>query len=514
MNRLATLGLVLLLLAAPLFGAISSMAQPTTITVGSLLPLTGDLQSYGERAKAAVEVAVEDMNKFLEEQNAWFRLKLVVEDTQTKPDVAVQKFNSLIAQNIKLIVGPMTSAEVKKLKDLADQNNVLLISPSSTAIELAIPGDNVFRFCPADDIQSKAIGALARDLGIKAVVVVNRADTWGEGLKDATIDVLKANGIEVKNVYSYNPESPGFTAIASSVNNDVEALLKEYNPAQVAVVAIGFNEIVQLFKEAAKYPTLAKVPWLGSDGTAVLSEFTEDPVAARFGTNVLFINPIFSPAASAVQDDLKKKVEAKIGQEPDAYAMAAHDAIVAITLALLQTGPIEDPDEMVNRIKQLLPEITLSDDFAKFAATGKFPLNDAGDRGTADYDWFILYMEGGKAKWVKAGVYKGIEDRNEFYKLPDGKTYLDIYSEKFGVEVKPTQPPPQTQTQTVTQTVTQTQTAPGEAKTVTVTQTVKETVTVTQTETVTETAGGGNTLTIALAILVVILAVALALRMR
>ncbi len=441
--KLAAILLAALMLAAPIMGAVGAQAQPTTITIGALLPLTGDLQSYGERAKAAVEVAVDEMNNYLEQQNAWFRLQLVVEDTQTKPDVAVQKFNALVAQNIKFIVGPMTSAEVKKLKDLADQNNVLIISPSSTAIELAIPGDNVFRFCPADDVQSQAIGALANDLGLKAVVIINRADTWGNGLKDATVEVLQGEGIEVANVYSYNPESPGFTGIASSANNDVKDLLdnRGYKPSEVAVIAIGFNEVVQLFKEAQKYEYLSKVPWIGSDGTAMLSEFTEDPVAARFGTSVLFINPIFSPAASDVQDRVKQAVQAKIGQEPDAYALAAHDAVVAITLALLQAGPTDDPDAMVNSVKQLLPEITTSDEFAQFAATGKFPLNDAGDRGTADYDWFMILEVNGKAQWVKAGVYKGIENKNYFEKLPNGKTYLEMFQEKFAAAAEQPQQP-------------------------------------------------------------------------
>ncbi len=441
--RLIAVLLAALMIAAPILGAVGAQAQPTTITIGALLPLTGDLQSYGERAKAAVEVAVDEMNAYLEQENAWFRLQLIVEDTQTKPDVAVQKFNALVAQNVKFIVGPMTSAEVKKLKDLADQNNVLIISPSSTAIELAIPGDNVFRFCPADDVQSQAIGALANDLGLKAVVIINRADTWGNGLKDATVNILQDEGIEVVNVYSYNPESPGFTGIASSANNDVKALLdnRGYKPADVAIIAIGFNEVVQLFKEAQKYEYLAKVPWIGSDGTAMLSEFTQDPVAAKFGTSVLFINPIFSPAASDVQDKVKQAVQAKIGQEPDAYALAAHDAVVAITLALLQAGPTDDPDAMVNAVKQMLPEITTSDEFAQFAATGKFPLNDAGDRGTADYDWFMIMNVDGKAQWVKAGVYKGIENKNYFDKLPNGKTYLEMFQARFAVTGEMTEQP-------------------------------------------------------------------------
>jgi branched-chain amino acid transport system substrate-binding protein len=440
--RLASaLAFLALIAAAPALGlADVALAQPQTITIGALLPLTGDLQSYGVRAKAAVEVAVKDMNEYLEQQNAWFRFELVVVDTQTKPDVAVQQFNSLIAQGIKFVVGPMTSAEVKKLKDLADQNNVLLISPSSTAIELAIPGDNVFRFCPADDVQSKAIGALARELGIKAVVIINRADTWGEGLAKATRAVLEELGVEVKNVYSYNPESPNFSAIASSAANDVRELVEKYGRDKVAVVAIGFKEIVQLFQQAANYKELREVPWFGSDGTANLSEFVRDPVASRFSIETLFINPIFSPAATEVQERVKAEVKEMIGEEPDAYSYAAYDAVVALALALLKVGPMDDPDALVNAVKEVLPEITVSDEFARLAATGKFPLNEAGDRATADYDWWIVSDIGGQPEWIKVGVYKGVEDTNEWLTLPNGKTFPEMFRERFAPAMEQPQP--------------------------------------------------------------------------
>ena len=434
-GRIYALMLIAMMLIAPIVAAVATAQQePVTITIGALLPLTGDLQSYGERAKAAVEFAVDQMNNYLEQENAWFRLQLVVEDTQTQPDIAVQKFNNLVAQGIKFIVGPMTSAEVKSLKDLANQQNVLIISPSSTAIELAIPDDNVFRFCPADDVQSKAIGTLVDELGIKSVVIIYRDDTWGDGLRQATEQVLADKGIEVANVYSYNPESPGFATIVSNVNNDVKNLLNEYKTNEVAVIVIGFNEVKDLFLEARKYPDLSKVLWVGSDGTALLTEIVDDPNSGKFAKEVMFINPIFSPAATDVQQQVAAYVEQELGTQPDAYSLAAHDAVVAITLALLQAGPMEDPDQMVNTVKQLLPDITTSDEFAQFAATGKFPLNDAGDRATADYDWWVVVeKQENEYDWAKAGTYKGLDDANEWIQVAElgGKTFPEAFNEKF-----------------------------------------------------------------------------------
>lgn len=490
--RVLSIVLITLLVVAPILSSASfrvAKAEPVTITIGALLPLTGDLQSYGEREQVAVKFAVDEMNKYLEENNAWFRLKILVEDTQTKPDIAVQKFSDLVAQGVKFIVGPVTSAEVKKLKDLADQNNVLIISPSSTAISLAIPNDNVFRFCPADNVQSKATSKILQDAGIKVIVIINRADTWGEGLKEAIINSASEKGIETDKVFSYNAESPDFPGIVTQVNDEIGNLLKQYKPSEIGIVVIGFNEVAQLFSTAAKYPNLKKVPWFGSDGTALLTEITSNPVAAQFASDVLFINPIFSPAATDEQEKVKQYVVQQIGAEPDAYSYAAHDAVVALALAILQAGPTDDMDQLVNKVKELLPQITTSDEFAQFAATGKFPLNDAGDRATADYDWWLTAKVGDKYDWVKAGSYKGLEDKNVFTPLDvfGGKTYLEELQAVFG----------------------------GEAGGATTTTTTVATTPAETTGTGTAEAGGTNTgLIIGIVILIIIIIVAAAFAFR
>ena len=408
--------------------------QYVTIKIGALLPLTGDLQSYGQRASAAIEYAVQEMNDYLAQHNASFRLELVVENTETKPDIAVQKMNTLVAQGVKFVVGPMTSAEVKKVKQIADQNKVLVISPSSTAIELAIPGDYIYRFCPADDVQSKVIGKLAEDLGIKAVVIVNRADTWGQGLMNATKNVLESKGVEVYKVHPYDPEAKPFSQIASDLNNEVQELVNEYGRDKVAVVAISFGEIADLFQIAQNYPILSQVLWIGSDGTAKLDEITTNPDAADFAVKTLFINPIFSPAPTSVADKVAQYVKQKTGSEPDAYALAAHDAVVAIALAIMQAPQdyLNNPDKLVDFVKQKIPEIVSSDEFAKLSATGKFTLNEAGDRATADYDLWIVQEQNGQYQWVKVGTYYGNEQKIEWITLPNGKTFPELFAERFG----------------------------------------------------------------------------------
>lgn len=68
------------------------------VPIGALLPLSGPLGQFGENDKVAVELAVAEVNEFLEKIGAGWRLKLYVEDTETKPEVALEKLMSLHAK--------------------------------------------------------------------------------------------------------------------------------------------------------------------------------------------------------------------------------------------------------------------------------------------------------------------------------------------------------------------------------------------------------------------------------
>jgi len=58
------------------------------ILIGSLMPLTGDLATYGANSKVAIEFAAEEVNAFLKASGAKWTLKIITEDTETKPDGA------------------------------------------------------------------------------------------------------------------------------------------------------------------------------------------------------------------------------------------------------------------------------------------------------------------------------------------------------------------------------------------------------------------------------------------
>lgn len=367
------------------------------IPIGALLPLTGGLASYGENSKVAIEIAVEEVNEFLEKLGSPARIKLLVEDTGTDPDIALEKLMSLAAKGVKIVIGPQSSGEVRNLKSYADANKILLISQSSTAPALAIPDDYVYRFCPDDTIQGPAIAKVMWNDGIKYIVPIWRGDEWGDGLVEAAAKAFKELGGVVDEGIRYARDAKEFSSEVKVLAQKVQALVDRYGKDKVAVYYVAFGEAVTLFTQARDYDILWEVKWYGSDGTAKLDELIKEPLAAEFAMKTEFINPIFAATKSEKYKSLVAKLEERLGRSPDTYAIAAYDEVWVVALALLAVGEYD-----AEKVKKVLPDVAK----AYFGASGWIVLNEAGDRAFADYELWKIVKEDDEYIWKLAGVYE------------------------------------------------------------------------------------------------------------
>ncbi|MDJ0273858.1 MAG: ABC transporter substrate-binding protein [Nitrososphaerota archaeon] len=376
---------------------VTAAGLPSEVTIGALLPLTGDLASYGENSRAALELALSEINDYLKRIGAGFTIKLVIEDTETKPETADAKLKSLHARGITLIVGPQTSGEVRRIKGYADSNKILLVSQSSTAPDLAIPDDFVLRFCPDDTIQGPIGPRLAKELGATHIIYVWRGDAWGDGLYRTSSDEAKKLGLTIAGEIRYAPEKKEFSAEAATLADTVKKLINQgVDPKKIFIEYVAFGEAVAFMSAAADYPELAQVRWFGSDGTAQLAEVLQDPKISAFVANVKWVNPLFAPAENEKKQKVMNYVKQKLGREPDAYAYAAYDILWVYALTILQVQKVD-----ADLIRKAMPEVARS----YYGAIGRVVLNAAGDLAGADYDLWVVQKAGDKYQWVKAGVY-------------------------------------------------------------------------------------------------------------
>jgi branched-chain amino acid transport system substrate-binding protein len=370
------------------------------IDIGALLPLTGALGSYGQHSQAAIMLAQSDVNAFLQKAGATFTIKILVEDTETKPDVALQKIQSLAAQGVKLYVGPQTSGEARNIITYADSNQLVLVSQSSTAPDLAIPGDFLFRFCPDDNHQGPIGPDLFHNLGITNIIYVQRGDAWGDGLFKASSAEATKVGLTIAPAIRYDPTAAEFSSEAKALDDQVKSLMSSGVTAdKIGIELMAFAEATAFLVAAKDYPELKQVHWFGSDGTAQLAELTKDPVAAAFASQIKWVNPIFAPSTNVKYQKVTAYVQQQTGSGADTYAYAAYDAVWVLTLALMQVQKYDG-----NAVRNVLSDVAAN----YYGAIGWVNLNAAGDLASADYWlWIVVPTTGGAYSWSQVGTYSG-----------------------------------------------------------------------------------------------------------
>ena len=186
---------------------VSQIVQPTTpqmtedsedISIGIVLPLTGRFSyASGSPLLQSFELARSEINAA---HPHGVELRLIVEDDQSTIEGAVAAFNKLIHQDgVSVILGPVNSDQTKETFPIAQENQVVAISPTSAARGLSAIGDFVFRVALTTDILiPKGIEVTQTRLGYQRVATLyDEADLFSTDGDASVQEVLAAKGIEV-----------------------------------------------------------------------------------------------------------------------------------------------------------------------------------------------------------------------------------------------------------------------------------------------------------------------------
>ena len=380
----------------------SSTPSPSLVNVdiGVILPSIGDVFSYGQDNSIAIQLGVTDFNRYLEDNSVPWRLNTILLDTQLDPHAALEKIQLLNARNIKLILGPESSAEIRNIKSYVDTNDMVLISPSSTTPALAVE-DNIFRLVPDDTQQGSVLALLFEQKGIKAVIPIYRADVHGESLYESTKTSFEGMGGVMDEGIRYPPEASIYSTEASILSSLVEKYSKEYATDEIGVLVIGFSETVHLLNFADEYENLHNVTWIGSAGTANDSSLTNDPIASAFIQDVDFVSAKFATAKNNVYDRVNEYFLEFKGAAPSTYAFSAYDSVWILGKSILETRSTE-PSLIRDEISDIVASHT--------GALGTVTLNNAGDVEITDYEiWGIK-----DGAWHIVGHFNTADDTFDF----------------------------------------------------------------------------------------------------
>src|SRR5260370_19422508 len=133
--------------------AISAAAENEPITIGAVLPLTGDAAHWGIPPRHAAELAVDEINGA--GGIGGRTLELFVEDDRCQPADGVAAFNQIMATATPAVVlGAGCSSVTLAIAPFAESRKTVLISPASTSPKLTNAGEFIFRVIPSASLSA------------------------------------------------------------------------------------------------------------------------------------------------------------------------------------------------------------------------------------------------------------------------------------------------------------------------------------------------------------------------
>lgn len=369
-----------------------------TIPVEGLFSLTGNWSSLGITSKAAIELAAADINTYLANKNAPFRMSVSVSDTKLETALAQALFTKAKTDKVHFIIGPQSSAELAAIKPLSDAAPIIVVSQSSTAGSLAIANDNIFRFCPSDKIEGAAIAATIAKKGFKGLVTVARDDAGNKGLQSSTGAAFIAKGGTIAAIAPYATNTTNYSAVVAAIKAQLTTMITANGVDKSAVYLASFDEGTEIFKLAAADPVLSSVKWFGGDGVVLSTAFLTNATVADFIIKTGFFAPSFglSAATQSQWAPVAARIKAKTSTEPDAFALVAYDAMWTIAYTLEGTkGSTAD----LATLKTLFVENANKNT----GIVGAETLDAAGDRANGTFDYFGIVKVGGAYTWQLVG---------------------------------------------------------------------------------------------------------------
>jgi branched-chain amino acid transport system substrate-binding protein len=218
-------GLALLVLASILTITGCGATDDGTFKVAILAPLSGDVAAFGSANKEGCMVAINEWNEnggLLGKQ-----IEPILEDSQCSPEAGVTVANKVIEQDsVDFIIGAICSSASIPISEIAMENDVLQISPTSSNPSVTVSKDGntknlIFRACFIDSFQGQAMAQFAANsLEAKsAAVLFDQGNDYSRGLAEFFRDEFEAQGGEIVVWETYTGEDTDFSAALTKVKD-------------------------------------------------------------------------------------------------------------------------------------------------------------------------------------------------------------------------------------------------------------------------------------------------------
>jgi branched-chain amino acid transport system substrate-binding protein len=271
----------------------------TGLTVGVLLPMTGDNATFGEESWNGMQVALDEVAS----KEPPYTMRLERNDEQSRAEQATPQTKALIENHgVPIVVGSVTSSNTMQAAIVCKEAGIPLLTPAATNDRLTAEVDT---------------------LGAKrAVVLVDKGQAYSVGLAENFTEAFRRLGGTAETEY-YSSSDKDFTTLVQKVGAT--------RPGVVVVTGY-YGEVGPMIRVAKE--AWAGIPVVGGDGldSAQLVRLMGGPSRdVYFTTHFVATDP-----DPVVQEFVSKYRSRFSGKIPGAMAALGYDAILAVHEAAMR----------------------------------------------------------------------------------------------------------------------------------------------------------------------------------
>ena len=204
----------------------ASVARAENIKVGAILAVTGGASFLGGPESRTLEMMVQEINAAGGINGN--KIELIVKDSAGDPEKAISFAKQLIEEDkVFAIIGPSTSGETMKIKNIAEEAQMILISCAAAEVIVNPVAKYVFKTPQKDSHAVEKIYGTMKDMGISKIAILTGNTGFGNAGKGQLEKIAPEFGIEILASEVYDKKETDLSAVVAKLmaNKDIQAVV-------------------------------------------------------------------------------------------------------------------------------------------------------------------------------------------------------------------------------------------------------------------------------------------------
>ena len=296
------------------------------LKIGLTGPLTGSASAYGIAVRGGMEIAVAEINA-----KGGLQIEFKSEDDEADgSDKAVSAYNSLKDWGMQIFAGAVTTGSSLAIGAETANDQIFMLTPSASAVDVAMTGPNVYQMCFTDPNQGASAAELMAVKWPDATigVIYDSSDAYSAGIRDGFLPKAEELGLNV---------AVSDAAFTADTKSDLLTQVTQCKDAGCDLVFLPFY-----YTEAASVLTNANnmgyaPTFFGCDGMdGILTVEGFDPALAE---GLVLMTPFDANATDEATVSFVEQFKANNdGLVPNQFAADGYDVIYALYDACVAAG--------------------------------------------------------------------------------------------------------------------------------------------------------------------------------